>query len=347
MARSRRPTVGFVAVLALTAALLARLPARGAETEGRVVAFVDLHADLSYQHVYRGKPFAEGSGQYPARELLRAGVLGVVLPLFVPKDASPGGPRLSDLEHSYRRVFDALIGTPPYALPGCRSAAGTVKTWLAFEGAGQLGDRPGQLVAWVARGVRSVGLVHTQNNALATSSAQAQSEDRGLTPAGLRLVREAHALGVSVDVSHASRATLRDVVARARVDGVPVIATHSNARALAEHPRNLDDEELRSIAATGGVVGVNFHSAFLARGRPAKIADVVDQIRYLVRRIGSEHVALGSDFEGGIRPPPGLQDIRALPVLSERLERSGLSRKQVEQIFAKNALRILCPKELF
>lgn len=342
MSRSRSGSFGSAALLFAAAALLIRLPARGAEPRERVVGFVDLHADLPYQHVYRGKPFAEGTGQYPAQELFRAGVVGVVLPLFVPKDASPGAPRLSDLEHSYRRVFDALIHTSPYALPGCEAPTGKVKTWLAFEGAGPLSERPGGLAAWVARGVRSVGLVHTRNNALATSSAEARGMDPGLSSAGLALVRAAHKLGVSVDVSHASRATVRGVIGQARADRMPVIATHSNARALAEHPRNLDDDELGLIASTGGVVGVNFHSPFLVRGRPALLNDVVRHVRYLVRRIGADHVAIGSDFEGGIRPPPELLDVRALPRLAERLEAAGLSRTQVERVFGKNALRILC-----
>jgi len=342
---SARSHVAGLALLLALAVLLLRFPARGAEPAPRVPGFVDLHADLSYRHVYDGKAFASGAGQYPATELLRAGVVGVVLPLFVPHRVSLEGPRSSDLEESYRKVFDSLIHTRPYALPGCRAPAGSVKTWLAFEGAAPLAARPDELTGWVARGVRSVGLVHTRSNALATSSAEASEPAAGLTAAGLELVKTAHALGVSVDVSHASRSTVRDVIRQARLDGAPVIATHSNARALAEHARNLDDDELRGIASTGGVVGVNFHSAFLARGRQARMSDVVRHVRHLVRIMGIEHVALGSDFEGGIRPPAELPDVRALPKLAAALQSAGLSRAEVELIFGKNALRLLCRHE--
>lgn len=344
--------LGAPALLFALGVLLVRLPARGAEPVPRVVAFVDLHADLPYQHVYKGMSFATGVGQYPAGELLRAGVVGVVLPLFVPHSVSEAGPRLADIEDSYRKVFDALVHTRPYALPGCLAHRGAVKTWLAFEGSAPLANRPADLASWVARGVRSVGLVHTRNNALATSSNESQEsrrargdQDGGLSAAGLTLVRAAHALDVSVDVSHASKATVRDVVRQALVDRAPVIATHSNARTLAEHHRNLDDDELRAIASTGGVVGVNFHSAFLARGREARLADVVQHVRHLVRTMGADHVALGSDFEGGIRPPAELRDVRDLPKLAARLEASGLSRSEVERVFAKNALRLLCRHE--
>jgi membrane dipeptidase len=122
-----------------------------------------------------------------------------------------------------------------------------------------------------------------------------------------------------------------------------VVATHSNARALANHPRNLADAELRAIAASGGVVGVNFHAPFVAAGRPATLADVVRQVRYLTRVMGVAHVALGSDFEGDIRPPPELADVRGYQRLAAALERDGMSRSDIARIFSRNALRVLCP----
>jgi membrane dipeptidase len=152
-------------------------------------------------------------------------------------------------------------------------------------------------------------------------------------------------LGVPVDVSHASDRATRDVLSLARESGVPVIATHSNARAVTDARRNLADAEIRAIAESGGVVGVNFHSRFLVKGRRATIDDVVRQIQYLVRLVGVEHVAIGSDFEGDILPPRGLEDVRAMPALARALEHRGLSRSAVERIFGLNALRVLCGRQ--
>ena len=332
-------------LLAIVLLWLGRLPAQGVETQERPLAVVDLHADLPYQHVYRGVEFASGSGQYPAQELSRAGVVGVVLPLFIPQRVHAQGPRLADLEHSYRRVFDALTRTPPYALPGCLAPAGRVRTWLAFEGSAPLAADPQALTAWVARGVRSVGLVHTSDNALASSSGDRSPSSEGLHSQGRELVRKAHQLGVPVDVSHASDRALADVLGLAREDRMPVIATHSNARSLAAHPRNLSDEQLRGIAATGGIVGVNFHGPFLRRGERATLADVVDHVRHLVNVMGSEHVAIGSDFEGGIAPPPELSDVHGFQRLARALQQAGLSRAAVARIFSTNALRVLCRGE--
>ncbi len=302
---------------------------------------VDLHVDLPYQLGYHGKSLRAGMGQASLSELRAGAVAGVVLPLFVPHDVSPTGPRQSDLEDSYLRVLGELFHGEGLALPGCGDGAG-VHTWLSFEGAGPLADAPESLDAWVARGIRIVGLVHTEHNALASSSGDSHPVDYGLTEAGKTVVRRAHALGVAVDVSHASDRAVGDVLALARETHGVVIATHSNARALCDHPRNLTDDLLRGIAATGGIVGLNFHSAFVVRGRPATLADVVRQALYLVRVAGVEHVAIGADFEGGIRPAHGVEDASHFPDLARALRSAGLSEAAVRRVFSENALRVLC-----
>jgi membrane dipeptidase len=302
---------------------------------------VDLHVDLPYQVGFHQKRLREGTGQAALSELRAGGVRGVVLPLFVPRDVSPMGPRLQDLEDSYQRVLGELFGGDGLALPGCAETSG-IRTWLSFEGAGPLANDPSSLDAWVARGVRVVGLVHTEHNALASSSGDARPADYGLTAAGVELVRRAHALGVPVDVSHASARTVRDVLRVARETSGVVVATHSNARALCEHPRNLSDAELRGIASTGGVVGLNFHSPFVVRGRPAKLSDVVRQALYLIQVAGIDHVAIGADFEGGIRPAAGLATAGSFPELARALKAAGLSERALKQVFSENALRVLC-----
>lgn len=330
------------AALAIVLSLLLPLPARGADTGARPYAVVDLHTDLSYQSNFRGRSFADGVGQFRAADLARAGVVGVVLPLFVPRDASPTGPRLADLERSYLGVFSALLKTPPYRLPGCIPRDGGVRTWLAFEGAGPLARRPRELGEFAARGVRVAGLVHTRRNELASSSGDPAPVSEGLSPAGREFAEAAIRLGVVLDVSHASERATRELTALSRSAGVPVIATHSNARSLADHPRNLTDAELRAIAETGGVVGVNFHSPFVVRKRPATLADVVAQVRYLARVMGAEHVAIGADFEGDSRPPAELSDAGGYQRLATALEGAGMSRNDVESVMSRNALRVLC-----
>jgi membrane dipeptidase len=323
--------------------LLVALPLRGAETEPHPIGVVDLHVDLSYQTNYQGRAFGSGSGQFPAAALVRAGVVGVVLPLFVPREVTPSGPRESDYESSYARVYGELAKTPPFRLPGCLAPSGGVRTWFAFEGIGALASKPEALASWAARGLRVVAPVHTWHNELASSSGDHPPQKFGLTEQGKIFARAAEHAGMLLDVAHASDRTARDLLALAAETHAPVIATHSNARALAAHPRNLGDAELRAIARSGGVVGVNFHSPFVVAGRPAALADVVRQVRYLVRVMGVTHVAIGSDFEGDIRPPPELADVSGYQRLAAALERDGMSRAEVAAVFSRNALRLLCP----
>jgi membrane dipeptidase len=335
--------------LAVLGAVLAPLPVTGAQPADRPPAVVDLHVDLPYQANYRGQRFAVGSGQYVASRLVRAGVVGVVLPLYVPHDVSPVGPRLSDLEWSYARLFAHLCQTRPLGLPGCRAAAGRVQTWLAFEGAGPLAAQPDLLTWWVARGIRLVGLVHSRDNELATSAGMQPTARRvthGLSPEGREVVRRAHALGVLVDVSHASDLAADEVLRMAAAQGAPAVASHSNARAVYSHSRNLTDAQIRAVAATGGVVGVNFHSAYLGPGPRARLRDVVRHVLHIHRLVGIDHVAIGSDFEGGIRPPPELQDVTGYARLAAALRKAGLSRAQVQRVFSGNALRLLCGRQL-
>jgi membrane dipeptidase len=305
---------------------------------------VDLHVDLSYQYNFKAKDFASSSGQFSLRALDRGGVAGVVLPLFVPREASPGGPRIEDLERSYQRVSAVLEHTAPFAPPGCSSAVGRVRTFFAFEGAGPLAAEPDSLALWSTRGLRVVGLVHTYANELASSSGDVPAKEFGLTERGRNLARRAFALGLLLDVSHASDLAVQEVLTLAKEAHGVVIATHSNARAIAEHPRNLTDSQLQGIAATGGVIGVNFHGPFLARGRRATLADVVAQVQHLVAIAGVDHVAIGSDFEGDIRPPAELADASRFPRLSAALARAGFDDGAIAKIFAGNALRVLCPE---
>lgn len=323
-------------------ALLLRWAVAGAEPAARPFPVVDLHVDLSYQTNFRGKSFAQGIGQFRAQDLGRAGVVGVVLPLFVPREVSPSGPRVADYESSYARVYGELGQTPPFRLPGCLPRDGGVRTWFAFEGAGALADAPRELVGWAARGVRVLGPVHTATNDLASSSGDASPSSFGLTERGRTFLRAALGLGMLLDVSHASRRATSEMLALAAETQSPVIATHSNAAALAEHPRNLTDDELRAIARSGGIVGVNFHARFVTGRSAATLADVVRQVKHLVRVMGAEHVALGSDFEGDIRPAAELTDVFGYQRLARALMDAGTSPSDVEAIFAKNALRLLC-----
>lgn len=327
-----------------SAALLGAPPAANALEYVPPDPVIDLHVDLSYRVNYEGGTLAEGSGQMAGHAALGGGVTGVVLPLFVPHRVSATGPRAEDLESSYARMMELVPKTAPYSLSGCDPPPDgrSIHTWFAFEGSAPLAAEEGAVEKWVKRGARFFGIVHTKDNALATSSTNLDPKAPGLTDLGRAFVKSVHRAGGVIDVSHASDRTFADVVQLAVEDGVPVVATHSNARALAPNRRNLTDDQLRAVARTGGIVGVNFHSPFLVPKGRARVGDVVRHIRHIVKVAGEDHVAIGSDFEGDITPPIGLESAARFPALVRALKSAGLAR-QVPAVLSGNALRILCP----
>ena len=137
-----------------------------------------------------------------------------------------------------------------------------------------------------------------------------------------------------MDVSHSSRAT---TLAVCQDSPVPVIASHSDAHTLRAHPRNLTDEEIRCIADTGGVIGLNFHGPFV--GSDADLAMVADHADHIAAIGGYEVVALGSDFDGYIRTPSGLEDASCLPALWAELRRRGWTEEQVRGVQGENFMR--------
>ncbi len=329
---------------AMTFALAAAAQDADRAEPRRSVPVVDLHVDLSYQVNYMERSVHAASGQLIAGELLEAGVYGLILPLYIPHDASPSGPRMVDIENSYATMMRLLRKTPPYTLPGCQPGAASVHSWFSFEGAAPFAGHADLVQKWVNNGVRIWGLVHSHDNALASSAGLGKPRrgvKYGLTEQGRELVKSIHAAGGIVDGAHASDRAFADIIEVAKADHVPVVATHSNARKLAHHARNLTDDQLREIAAVGGVVGINFHGEYLAVGRPATLGDVVSHIRYIQNLVGIDHVGSGSDFEGSIDPPNGLEDVRGFPRLAEALRKAGLTEQQVQQVFSGNVLRLL------
>jgi membrane dipeptidase len=327
----------LASLLAGLAGLLA-LPVAGAETAPAPVPVVDLRVHLPYQLVVHGRSLEEGSGQAGARRLRRGGAIGVVLPLL----GARGGEKMPSLDAAYLTLVRALGASAELRRPGCRTGSAGIRTWLAIEGADELARAPSRAAVFAQRGVKLLGLVRDEDNDLATSNRLPGPVLTGLTPRGVEVVKQAQAEGMLVDVSHASEMTVRDVVELARRAHVPVVASHSNARAVSDDPRNLTDDELSSIASTGGVVGVELDRHRLTRGREADLHDVVRHVRHVASVAGIEHVAIGSGYEGGIRPPPALVTASRYQRLAAALQREGVSRPDVRRVMALNALRVLC-----
>jgi membrane dipeptidase len=300
----------------------------------------DLHVDLPYQVHYRGRA---ADLSRPGRDVdaasLRAGCVRVLtLSIYLPSAPPSRVHTLAELR-AVLATADGIVRDNPALFAGPDAP---VRAVYGIEGAGALAGHADEVPALVRRGVRLFGLTHRFHNALADSATDARPGRGGLTPEGQVFVRAVYAAGGLVDVSHSSDATFDAVARLAREAHRPIVATHSDARALADHPRNLTDAQLRAVAASGGVVGLNFHSGFLRRGGgAATLADVVRHAVYMARVMGAAHVAIGSDFDGEIRPPRGLRSHADLPALARALRAAGLSPAEVRGILGDNVRRVL------
>jgi len=215
---------------------------------------------------------------------------------------------------------------------------GTLAAFLTIEGGEAIGDSLDELRAFYARGVRLMTLTWNRINAIGRGADNPGPD--GLTPFGLRVVSAMERLGMIVDASHLCDRALDELLAVARR---PVVASHSNARAVCDHRRNLSDAQAERIAATGGLVGVTFAGVFVDPD-PARVTvdRVLDHVDRLVSVVGAEHVGLGTDFDG-FSAPYGLvmPDCSRLPELTAGLQGRGHSVSDIRMIMGGNWLRVI------
>jgi membrane dipeptidase len=222
---------------------------------------------------------------------------------------------------------------------------GRVNAIVHLEGAEPIAPDLSDLDEWYRRGLRSLGIVWSRRNAFGEGVPfrfpSSPDTGPGLTSAGRDLVHACNLLGILVDLSHLNEAGFWDV---AELTQAPLVATHSNVHALSASSRNLTDPQLDAIGESGGVVGINFAVMFLNEdgvNDPATPLDrIVRHIDYVATRIGIDHVAFGSDFDGA-EVPAELGGIAGLPKLVEALRRAGHDDDSLAKITHGNWLRVL------
>ena len=222
---------------------------------------------------------------------------------------------------------------------------GRVNAIMHLEGAEPLASDLSDLEQWYERGLRSVGITWSRPNDFGEGVPfrfpGSPDTGPGLTQAGLDLVHACNLLGILVDVSHLNEAGFWDV---GRISQAPIVATHSNAHAICASTRNLTDRQLDAIGESGGVVGVNFSPLFLREDgwfdASSSLTGIVRHIDYIASRIGVDHVAFGSDFEGA-ELAEDLDGVAGLPRLLNALRTAGYDEEALEKITHGNWLRVL------
>ena len=261
---------------------------------------------------------------------------GQVIALFAP----PGKDTEEDLERILSHVEKEFAANRDIAVL-CRNAAeiraageaGKTALILAVEGATLLGCSIDGLLRGYDRGVRIVTLIWNKDNILCGS---AQDSKTGLTEAGLAFCRVCWEKGIAVDLSHASDATFYDVIAAAER---PVMCSHSDARALCDHPRNVTDDMIKALVKNEGYIGLNFWQDLL--GGERDIAAVVAHADRILSLGGERILGLGSDFDGIFAPPVGMNGVEDMDKLFEAMLRKGWSEELVRDIFYNNLLGFL------
>jgi microsomal dipeptidase-like Zn-dependent dipeptidase len=200
---------------------------------------------------------------------------------------------------------------------------------LGIEGAHALDGRIENLDRLFDAGYRMIGLTHFIDNEFAGSAHG--SSRAGLSEPGRELVRRMQQRGVIVDVAHASPTAIRDVL---EISTAPVVVSHGGVRATCDNPRNLSDDEVRGIARTGGVIGIGFWETAVCGIGADRIAAAM---RHVIAIAGEDHVALGSDFDGGTTTRI---DASQLAVLTQQLQNDGVGPDAIRKVLGGNALRV-------
>ncbi len=254
--------------------------------------------------------------------------------------------------------------------------SGKIASLMGVEGGHSIENSLGKLKELFSRGARYMTLTHGDTLDWADAATDESISD-GLSPFGEEVVREMNRLGMLVDLSHVSPATMSDAL---NITRAPIIFSHSSAMAIADHPRNVPDDILLRVKKNGGIVMINFFSGFVVpesarnlkdmfgarraidkefgsdsdAGKnamlkwkaahpnlPGDITIVVEHIDHVAKTAGIDHVGLGGDFDGVDMLPKGLEDVSKYPAITELLLRKGYSETDIHKIMSGNMMRVL------
>lgn len=263
--------------------------------------------------------------------------------VFADDDTWPGKSRYQMFLEQHRLFCRTMEENSDLVLP-CRTAeearaaneAGKIAAFFSVEGAELLDCDLAKLEDAWHKGVRMVNLTWNYENAI--SGSNEQGSEKGLTEYGKTFVRRMQELGMIVDVSHLSDPGFWDVVELSAEADVPFIASHSNARALCSHKRNLTDEQFTAIISRRGVAGLNMCSLFL--GEHPTLDTAVAHIEHFMALGGQKHVAIGGDWDG-CSMFPGMAQITDVDALYQRLLQLNYSESLVCDIFYNNLMRVV------
>ena len=311
----------------------------------------DMHCDTIYRLYFENKKnegLAKNSFQVDLEKLKAVGALGQFFAIFydsadkkeLPDNITPWE-LFRDMEKLYSKEMDLnsnlIKRVFSYEDIIHNQKNNLLSSILTIEGGESIMGDSNKLKEAYNLGVRLITLTWNNENEFGYPNKEAKFRGLGLKEKGLELISLMNELGIIIDVSHLSDGGFWDVI---KHSSKPFVASHSNARGLCNHPRNLTDEMIKALADKGGITGLNFASGFLDGSNLCKIDDLVRHSKYLIDKGGEDFLALGTDYDG-IGNDLEIKNISEMKKLDDALRKGGLTNSQLEKIYYKNTLRVL------
>lgn len=303
-------------------------------------SYFDGHCDTISRCMQMGESLLQNSGQV---DLVRGGALAAYAQMFALFfDAAYANGAMFPVAEQMHDWFLQEIAANRSRVALCRTAgeiqcavqSGKIAALLGIEGADLLDCKPEHIATVAAWGTRYLTI--TWNYANALSGSNQQCVNCGLSDVGRAFVRELYRCGILPDVSHLSDRGCWDLL---EMGLGPVLATHSNSRAVCPHPRNLTDDMFRAIAQTGGVVGINFYQVFVG-GNANSFDALLRHVDHFLELGGENTLCFGGDMDGCECLCAGMEGLQSIPNLYEAFQRHGYDAPLLDKLFFQNWLRI-------
>ena len=308
-------------------------------------SILDFHCDTASE-ILDGRTLYDNKGMLSIKKMQEGGVGCQFFAMYIKmSDFKSAAEGYGQLRIIYDNFIKELAQNEKYIALARNSKEisdirdqGKIAAVLSVEEGEVLDNKLERLDELYAMGVRLITISWNFENCIGfPHSSEPELMKNGLKPFGIEAVNRMQELGMLVDVSHLSDGGFWDV---AKLSKKPFVASHSNARSLCPHTRNMTDEMIKALADSGGVTGINFVCKFLNADEEGSIKQMMDHIKHIRNVGGIDVLALGSDFDGTIKPSE-LGNCANFPMLTDAISKAGFSDEDVEKICWKNAMRVI------
>lgn len=304
--------------------------------------YIDLHCDTASLLFYKNSSLKKNNFSIDIEKLKKGSALGQVFAFFI--DIGETDEPYIEFKMMYKNFLNELNkNSKEISLVKNINDLNNSKmhnkigAFLSIEEGEVLQGKVERIEEVYNLGIRFITLTWNYKNSLGYPNYNFMYKDNGLTSLGFEFIEEMERVGIIPDCSHLSDKGFWDLIEGTKK---PFIATHSNARAIKNHPRNLTDDMIKALSNKGGVMGLNFCNDFVGMAEITQIDDIITHIKHIRNVGGIEVLSLGSDFDG-IENEVEIKDASQMGLLLERLEKENFSIDDIEKIFYKNSLRVL------